>query len=99
MKEEIHFYKVSEWQSPTGNWHVNDVSNLSGIAGHWWVPARLLKMTPADYIAWLIKNYQPDEVRWVSDKKLFFFSWNKENYSKAHSYYLFMNRQHFTFIK
>lgn len=82
-----HIYKTSEWQTAAG-WYVNDTSDLVGQAGLWYIPARLLNMTPAQYIEWLVKEYQPDRI--IFDEILI-FSWNKEHYDKAHAYSLYIN--------
>ena len=85
-----HIYKASEWQSPTGYWYVNDVSDLAGVSGYWWVPARILGLAPADYVQWLIDNYSPDQI--VFNGKFLSFSWAKEHYSSAHKFLLDINR-------
>lgn len=88
MKRAIpQVYKAEEWES-NGYWHVNDTSDLCGIAGHWWVPARILGKSPAEFIEWLIETYQPDRLHY--DGKNFFYSWS--NYGKAHSYLLYINK-------
>lgn len=86
-----HILKYQEWQSPTGYWHCNDVSDLAGISGYWWVPARMLGLTPADYVKWLIKNYQPDRISF--NGKTLLFSWSKEHYGKCHKFVLDINRE------
>ncbi len=84
-----HIYKASEWQSPTGQYHVNDVEDLAGNAGMWWMPCRVLDMTPAEYVKWLTEEYEPD---YISFNKILSFSWSAKNYRKAHSYLLYINR-------
>ena len=84
-----HILKYTEFQSPTGYWHCNDVSDLAGISGYWWVPARMLGITPADFVALLVEKYQPDEISFNGKTLLYF--WKKENYSKMHSYLLWIN--------
>lgn len=90
MRDKPAIYKASEWQDPNGDWHVNDTSDIAGIAGLWWVPARILGLEPASYIQWLIDNYHPDRLTW--NGKLLLFSWNKEHYSVAHKYLLYINK-------
>lgn len=81
---------MTEWESTTG-WHCNNVNDLGGISGEWWVVARLLDLSPADYIKWLIENYKPDYMYFDHDKENFFFHWDKSNYSKAHAFVLYIN--------
>ena len=86
-----HILKYSSWQSPSGYWYCNDVSDLSGISGYWWVPARMLGITPADFVALLIEKYQPDNISF--DGKTLLYSWKEENYSKMNSFLLWINRE------
>ena len=86
-----HLYKMSEWIDSAGNCHCNDTSDLSGISGYWWVTARLLDMTPANFVKWLVETYQPDYVSLSKYNQLYYW-WNKEHYNKAHSYLLYINR-------
>ena len=71
-------YKMSEWESQTGYWHCNCVDNLAGAAGLWWTPARILDLTPAAYIKFVIENFKPDNIYTNSDKCLVFFSWKSQ---------------------
>ena len=85
-----HLYKMVEWQDGAGNAHCNDTSDLAGIAGYWWVPARLLDLTPADFVKWLIDTYKPDHVSF--DGKTFLYWWNKDHYGLQHKYLLYINK-------
>ena len=71
-----HLLKYEEWQGGSGRWYCNDTSDLGGIAGLWWVPARMLQMEPATYVKWVIETYKPDEYSW--NGKTFLFSWSKQ---------------------
>ena len=84
-----HILKYTEFQSPTGYWYCNDVSDLAGISGYWWVPARMLGITPADFVALLVEKYQPDEISF--NGKTLLYSWKKENYGKMQSFLLWIN--------
>ena len=83
--------KFVEWQSSgSEEWHCNDTSDLASIRGLWWVPARLLGMTPANYVKWLIENYKPDHISFNNDVLL--FSWDKSNYAIMHKFVLYINK-------
>ena len=71
-----HLLKYEEWQGGSGRWYCNDTSDLCGIAGLWWVPARMLQMEPATYVKWVIETYKPDQIHW--NGKLFTFSWKSQ---------------------
>lgn len=84
-------YKVTEWQKGSGSWTFNCVDNLASNAGVWYAPARILNMSPAEYIEYVIKNYPPENIHWCKDKCLVFFSWkNKED---MHPLVLLLNRE------
>ena len=83
--------KYTSWQSPTGKWYCNDTSDLAGIAGLWWVPARLMELTPAAYVKWLVETYKPDHITFT-DNNVLIYSWDKEHYSLMHSFVLYINR-------
>jgi hypothetical protein len=83
--------KYSEWQSPTGFYYCNDTSNLGGIAGEWWVPSRMLGMSPAEYVEWLVTTYKPDKISF--NGKTLIYSWAKENYGLCHKFVLYINAQ------
>lgn len=84
--------KYSEWQSPTGAWHCNDISDLAGsYRGYWWVPARMLGITPAAWVEKLITEFKPDNYSF--DGKTFLYSWNKEHYGLAHKFVLWINAE------
>lgn len=86
-----HLYKASEWQSGSGRWYVNDVENLAGISGKWWVPARMLGISLTDYILLLKDTFKADIRSYNSDTDTLVFSW--KNYSDAHKYTLWINQK------
>ena len=55
-----HVYMVQKWQSPTGKWHCNDIKDLAGVSGKWWVPARMLGMSLTDYVLLLKEEFKAD---------------------------------------
>ena len=70
----MHLYKMSEWESETG-WHCNDVEDLGNGSGYWWLPARMLGITPAEYLKWVIDNYKPDRIVHSEDCSFVGWSW------------------------
>jgi hypothetical protein len=80
-------YRMTEWQSPTGQWHCNCVDNLAKDSGHWIHPARILGMSPANYVEWTITNYHP--IIWYNeDCSLVFFSWDKQSDMRKYKNYI-----------
>lgn len=84
-----HVYKVSEWQGASGKWYCNDTSDLAGIAGKWWIPARLLKMSLEEYI-FLLKDSFHATIESYNDKTdVLIYYWDK--YADCHKYLLWIN--------
>lgn len=84
-----HVYCCSEWESPTGRWLCNDVKDLAGISGKWWVPARMLGMSLTDYILLLKEEFKADIDSYNESNDVLLFSWKK--YADCHRYVLFIN--------
>lgn len=85
----MHLYQVSSWNSPSGRWYCNDVKDLAGVAGKWWVPARLLGLSLTDYILLLKDEFKADIHSYYEPTDLLLFSW--KNYGDCHRYVLYIN--------
>lgn len=82
-----HLMKYTEWESAAG-WHSGDVSDLAHNSNSWWYPARLLDMSPADYILFLKEKYSAHDFIYFEEKNLLLWSWTKED---CHAFTLFIN--------
>lgn len=71
-------WKMTEWKSASGRWYCNCVDDLAGSAGLWYTPARILDLTPATYIQYVIDNFKPDHISVDKEKCLVFFSWDSQ---------------------
>ena len=67
-------WKASEWQSDSGLWHCNDVSNLAKGSSNWWHQARACNLSPAAFIEMLIRDFHPDNFYYSQDKNVLIFS-------------------------
>ena len=72
-------WQATEWQSLTNRWHCNCVDNLAGDSGAWYLPARILGLTPANFIKFLFENFKPDHFSYCKEKCLCFWSWDDQN--------------------
>lgn len=72
-----HILKYSEWESESG-WHCNDLEDLAHGSAKWWLPARMMNLTPAAYLEWVIKNYKPDTIKYSDDCSLVYWSWKSQ---------------------
>ena len=71
--------RYEEWQGISGDWYCNDTSDLSHGSGYWWLPARMMKLSPAQYIQWVIDNFHPDTISHSEDCSYVGFSWKNQN--------------------
>lgn len=88
-RAEKKLLKYTEWQSGSGYFYCGDTSDLSGIAGKWWIPCRLLNKTPVEYVKWLIDNFHPDTINFNTT---LIYCWKPEHYQLAHSFVLYINK-------
>lgn len=81
FQEEImaHIYHVSEWQSPTGRWHCNDVEDLGNGSGYWWIPCRILGMAPTDFILMLKETFNASDFSYSVESNVLLYSWEKQS--------------------
>ena len=84
-------YKSEEWQSATGYWHCNCTSNLANNSGAWYLPARILGITPADFITLLLTKYKPD--KFYFDKDTCFCNWSWKSQSDMRKYKNMINAE------
>ncbi len=91
VKNLGHILHYQEWQTPLGDWMCNDVSDLAGISGYWWVPARMLGISPAAFVQLLIEKFQPDKIKFTGN--VLMYSWSNRNYNKCHSFVLWLNKE------
>jgi len=73
-----HLFKMAEWQGSSGNWYCADTSDLEHDSGVWFLPARMLGISPADFLSKVINEYKPDSI--YSNREGFVcFSWLKQS--------------------
>lgn len=70
--------KYTEWDDGFGNWHCNDVSDLCSVRALWWTPARMLNISPAEYVQLLIDKFHPDKIKYFEDTNVLVYSWRKQ---------------------
>ena len=86
-----HLYKTVDWQGASGKWYCNDVSDLAGVSGKWWVPARMLGLSLPDYILMLKEKFNATIVKYNPETNYLHFYWEK--YSDCHKYVLYINKE------
>lgn len=86
-----HLYKVEEWCGGSKKWYCNDVSDLSGVSGKWWVPARMLNISLTDFILLLKEQFNATIVTYNEHTDVLIFNWDK--YIDCHRYVLWINKE------
>ena len=90
----MHLYSATEWEL-NGVWHVNDVEDLAGMSGLWWIPCRILDISPLDYVKKLIDDFNAINIEYIHNedfsKDLLTFAFKKN--SEAVKYRKFINQK------
>ena len=86
-----HILKYTEWQSPTGKWYANDVSDLSSGSGFWWHVPRMLNIELTDYILFLKNNFNVTYFHYTLEHNVLI--WNWDNYIDCHNFVLYVNKE------
>lgn len=84
-------FEVSEWQSAaSGLYYCSNVKDMAHGSGNWWLLARVLDMSPADFIQHLIDEYKPEVISYNVEKNFLYFGWTTQ--SNCHRFKLNINR-------
>ena len=84
-------YKMSEWESVGSGWHCGCLDNLAQDSNLWYLPARILGLSPAAFIELLVTKYQPDHFYYNKDSGFLSYSWS--NQSKMRVYKNMINAE------
>ena len=76
MQRPAKLLRYSEW-GEAGAWSCNDVSDLCSVRALWWVPARMLNISPAEYVQLLIERFHPDKIKYSEEYDVLMFSWKR----------------------
>lgn len=74
-----HLLRYEEWQGAGRAWYCNDTSDLKNGSALWWLPARMLKKTPAEYVKMVIEDFHPDYIYCNSDGSFVSWCWENQN--------------------
>lgn len=67
--------KYEPWEDGLGNYHVNDCTDLKSIRGLWWIPARMLGISPAEYVELLVTRFKVDKIQYNEEADVLIYSW------------------------
>ena len=85
-----HLLKYKEWETPYG-WHTGDTTDLANGSNFWWYPARMLEISPVDYVLLLINEFHVDSIRYFKESNVLTFYWKK--YSDCNKFTKFINQE------
>lgn len=71
-------YKMSEWESDGSGWHCGCLDNLAKDSNLWYLPARILNITPAAFVELLATKYQPDYFYYNPETGFLSYSWSSQ---------------------
>lgn len=87
MGAGMHLYQMTCWGSH-GRWYVNDVKNLGGQSGKWYVPMRILNLSIEDYIKLLLHTFHVEGLKYYEHTDCLFFYFLTEKDAKAFCSYV-----------
>lgn len=74
----MHLLRYEEWQGAGGYWHCNDTSDLKNNSSAWYHPARMLGISPVDFVKLLIERFQPDHIKFYQEANVLTYSWKSQ---------------------
>ena len=74
--------KASVWKSGGGKWHCACTDDLANNSGNSYILARCLGMKPAEYILWVVNNFNYDSFYVSDDYSLFYFVFKTESQAR-----------------
>lgn len=71
-----HLYKASSWQGGSKQWYCSDIEDLGNHSGRWWIPCRILGISPESYVQILVETFKVSYISFNKEKNFLSFSWN-----------------------
>lgn len=88
----MKIYKASEWTDITGKVHVQ-CDDLVATGRNWIEPAKILGITPSDFIILLKNKFDAYITPYRKDGKISFISYHWDDLSKARKFKNFINAE------
>ena len=88
-------YVMKEWESPVSGWRCGCIDNLAHDSGVWYLPARVLGISPAEFIELLITKFKPDHFHYSfgEDGTTCFVDYSWDFQSKMREFKNYINAQ------
>jgi hypothetical protein len=87
----MSLYHCEEWQGASGYWYCEHTSSFPRNVQKWVVPARILEMTPADFLKFLMENFKPDKI--IHNEDYSFVGWGWNSQAQMRKYKNFINQK------
>lgn len=97
MDRPAKLLKYVEWEQ-NGNWYCNDTSDLCSVRAKWWAPARMLNISPAEFVQLLINDFHPDKIKYNQEANVLVYSWKNINACRAFKNWLNAQARKHNFI-
>ena len=85
-----HVYKAEEWES-NGKWLCGDVSALAAHSNNWWYPARILGISPVDFVKLLINEFNVKDIHYIKPGGVLYFAFS--SLADCRKYKNFINKK------
>lgn len=87
-------WKVTEWKSAGGDWHVAYTQEFTSDYSKWWFIARVLGVTLPEFVELLVNKYKVSniEILHTVDGDMLYYTWDNDRYTFAHKFLLDVNR-------
>ena len=87
MNRPAKLLRYVEWEC-NGRWYCNDTSDLCSVRTQWWVPARMLNISPAEFVKLLIDEFHPDHIQYFQETNVLIYSWRNINEMRKYKNWL-----------
>lgn len=87
----MHLYKTTMWEDAAGDYLVNDVTSMTSIAIKWWIPMRMLNLTPTEYLKMLKDKFYINSAHYSETADVLTFTFANE--ADARRYKNWINKQ------
>lgn len=72
-------YRCEEWKSESGIWYCEHTSTFPQNVQKWVVPARILGISPAEFLKVLFAKFKPDKVFHNEDCSFVGWGWTSQS--------------------
>lgn len=94
----MHILKYVEWQSESGLWFCNDTAALASWGSKWWAPARMLSISPAEFVQLLYDKFHPDMMQYSKETDTLIYAWKSQTQMRLFKNWLNAQARKYNFL-